>query len=75
MQTSTELYPTDFVIIQSNGDFYQFTDGEYIIFPERAEAERYCAKLTNAKVYSCTKLSKKNRKNLRQNIRKYGLPF
>ena len=76
MQSTVELYPYDFVLVKSNGDFYKFEDGEVIIFAKRESAVKASEGFPASKVVSTTRLSRRERKALRQNIKKYNeIPF
>ena len=74
MVTSIELYPYDFVIVKSNGELYNFEDGETIIYAKRDTALMDSKKFPGSKVVSTTKLSRKSRKQLRKNIKEFSKP-
>lgn len=75
MQTTIPLYQTDFVILRSNGDFLKFKNGEIVIYSDIKEANEDSKCLPQSKVLNCLKLSRRNRKVLRKNIKEFGLPF
>ena len=76
MQANAELYSTDFVILKPHRKFYEFEDGEIIIYPTRHQAEMDSKDMKNATVISCTRLTKKLRRVLRRNIEEHNkLPF
>ena len=75
MQTTIPLYQTDFVILRSNGDFLKFKNGEIVIYNDIKEANEDSKHFPQSKVLNCLKLSRRNRKILRKNIKKFGLTF
>ena len=75
MQTTIPLYQTDFVILRSNGDFLKFKNGEIVIYSDIEEANEDSKLFPQSKVSNCLKLSRRNRKILRKNIKEFGLPF
>lgn len=75
MQTTIPLYQTDFVILRSNGDFLKFKNGEIVIYNDIKEANDDSKHFQQSKVSNCLKLSRRNRKVLRKNIKEFGLPF
>lgn len=70
--TETELFEKDYVIIKSDGTFYTFSDGEIIIYNDVREVYRDSKEINALKFISCVKLSRKQRKELRKNIRIYA---
>ena len=75
MQTTIPLYQTDFVILRSNGDFLKFKNGEIVIYNDIKKANDDSKHFPQSKVSNCLKLSRRNRKILRKNIKEFGLPF
>lgn len=75
MQTTIPLYQTDFVILRSNGDFLKFKNGEIVIYNDIKEANDDSKHFPQSEVSNCLKLSRRNRKILRKNIKEFGLPF
>ena len=75
MQTTIPLYQTDLVILRSNGDFLKFKNGEIVIYNDIKEANDDSKHFPQSKVSNCLKLSRRNRKVLRKNIKEFGLPF
>ena len=75
-QSSTPLYDGDYVILFNTGEFHSFIDGGIIIYNDKDEAKRDCLELGTSKVISCTALTRRNRKELRKNIRKFSeMPY
>ena len=70
--SETELFDCDYVIIRSDGSFYHFEDGEIIIYGDVREAYQDSKTFKDAKMISCTRLSRKQRKELRKNIRTFA---
>lgn len=71
IDNGTQLFEKDYVIIKSNGDFYTFTDGEIIIYNDIKLATYDFKEFEGAKLVSCLRLTKRQRKVLRKNIREF----
>lgn len=62
----------DYVIMKDNGSMVQFTDGEIVIFDTTIEANEVSKSFKGSKIEPTQRLSKRNRKILRRNIKKYS---
>ena len=70
--SETELFDNDYVIIRNDGKMYHFEDGEIIIYGDIKMAHHDFIKIKASKILSCTKLSRRYRKELRKNIREFA---